>query len=165
MYIYICKYVSCVVYVDKFVCVLFHVCNLHNIQMWHLYLHLNMFLTMLFDPYELCSSVHLPSQPVVLHGKNLSYEHYMQTVQANFFIPAMLTGTIDICHFIPLSLTLTLVGGHKINKKQILRLHFLTHFPTDQDEIWSGVEANQVEHPDHTFEWDWMKQGGLLLLN
>ena len=50
--------------------------------------------------------------------------------------------------FIPLSLTLTLVLGHKVSAK----LHFLTHFLTDWDEIGCGVEAVQAEHPDTIFD-------------
>ena len=28
------------------------------------------------------------------------------------------------------------------------QLHFLTHFSTDEDKIWCGVEAIQAEDPD-----------------
>ena len=52
----------------------------------------------------------------------------------------MLTGIIDFCQFVPLSLTLT---GHKVSGKQNL-LPFLAHFSADQDEIWYGVEAIQI---------------------
>ena len=70
------------------------------------------------------------------------------------FIPAMLIGTIDLNHFIPLPLTLTLPGGHKISTQQNVWLHFLTHthFLSDQDEIWCGDEAIQFEHRETTFE-------------
>ena len=53
----------------------------------------------------------------------------------------MLVGTIDFYHYIPLSLTLTLPGGHKVNAKQNLWASFLPHFSCDQDEIWCGDEA------------------------
>ena len=49
-----------------------------------------------------------------------------------FFIPAMLIGTIDFHHFIPLLLTLTALAGHKVSAKQTSWLHFLAHFPTDR---------------------------------
>ena len=49
---------------------------------------------------------------------------YTQTVQPVLFIPAMLIGSIDFYHFIPLSLTLTLGGGHKISTKQNLLASF-----------------------------------------
>ena len=42
---------------------------------------------------------------------------------------------------------MTLDGGHKVSAYHNL-LHFLSHFSTDQDEIWCGVEATEVEHPD-----------------
>ena len=57
-------------------------------------------------------------RPSILYGKNLSISciaHCMQTFQQIFFLMAMLIGTSDFYHFIPLSLSLTL-------------LHFLPHF-------------------------------------
>ena len=36
----------------------------------------------------------------------------------------MLIGNIDFYHFIPLSLTLTLLGGHKVSAKQNLLAAF-----------------------------------------
>ena len=39
---------------------------------------------------------------------------------AILFIPVMLTGTIDISHSIPRSLTLTLAGRHKVSAMQNL---------------------------------------------
>ena len=59
-------------------------------------------------------------QPVVLCGKNFNIGHHTQTVQPSFYIPTMLIGTIDFNHFIPLSLTLTLPGGHMISAKENL---------------------------------------------
>ena len=41
-----------------------------------------------------------------------------------FVLPAMFLGTIDFNHFIPLSLTLTLPGGHKVSAKQNLLASF-----------------------------------------
>ena len=41
-----------------------------------------------------------------------------------FFIAAMLIGTIDFYHFVPLSLILILPGGHKVNAKQNLLSSF-----------------------------------------
>ena len=42
--------------------------------------------------------------------KNFNTGHYSYTltVEPDFFIPILLTGTIDLYHFIPLPLTLTL---------------------------------------------------------
>ena len=53
-------------------------------------------------------------------------------------------GTVDIYHFIPVSLTLSLLGGHKVSAKQHLWSHFLAHFSTDQYEISYDVEAIQI---------------------
>ena len=54
--------------------------------------------------------------------------------QVFFFIPAMVVGTIDCCHCVPRSITLTLAGGHKVSTKRNLLVYFLAHFSTDQDE-------------------------------
>ena len=70
-----------------------------------------------------------------MHGKGFNVGHYTQTFQAIFFIPAMLIGTINFYHFIPLSVTLTLSGGHKVSAKQNLLRFFVTRFSTDQDGI------------------------------
>ena len=80
-------------------------------------------------------------------GKNFNIGCYMQTFRPIFFIPAMLIGTIDFYHFIPLPLTLTLPGFTRSAQSKTSWLHFLTHiFLTDQDEISYGVEAIDVEH-------------------
>ena len=51
--------------------------------------------------------------------KNLGSGCYVQTYQPNYFIPAMLViGTVNFYDFIPLSVTLTLDGGHKVSGKQ-----------------------------------------------
>ena len=57
---------------------------------------------------------------------------------------------IDFYHSIPLSVTLTLPQGHKVSAKQNHGVHFLKHFPSDQDEIWCGDEAIQAEHQKTT---------------
>ena len=78
----------------------------------------------------------------------------------------MFIGTSDSYHFIPLSLTLTLAGGHKVTvQSKTSWRHILAHFSTDQDACWYGVEVMQGDHPDTTFEWDLMKQQKLLLFN
>ena len=58
-----------------------------------------------------------------------------RSFQPTFLILAMLIDTINFYHFIPLSLTLTLLWGHKVSAKQNLLGYFLPHFSTDQDEI------------------------------
>ena len=81
---------------------------------------------MFFDPCEyhvdLCNES--STCPPVLYGKNFNVGQYMQTFQPTFFIPALLIGTIGFYHFIPLSLTLTLPGGHKVSTKQNLLASF-----------------------------------------
>ena len=47
----------------------------------------------------------------------------------------ILIGTIDFYHFIPLSVTVTLAGGHKGGTKPSLLVSFLTHFSFVQNEI------------------------------
>ena len=42
------------------------------------------------------------------------------TFQTDFLIAAVLTDTIDLYHYIPLSFALTLAGGHKVNGRQNL---------------------------------------------
>ena len=83
----------------------------------------------------------------------------MQTFQQVFFIPAMLIGTINFYHFIPLSAILTLAWGHKVSTRQSLLASFLTHFSADEDEVWYCVEAFQVKQRDTNFDWDLLYQG------
>ena len=53
----------------------------------------------------------------------------MQTFLPVFFIPTVLSGTIESYHFIPFSKTLTLGGGHMVSTKQKKPswLHFLSY--------------------------------------
>ena len=53
----------------------------------------------------------------VLHGTHINARKYI-------FIPAMLAGTIDFYHFIPLSLTLALPKDHKLSVKKNLMASF-----------------------------------------
>ena len=79
-----------------------------------------------FDPHEhhmdLCnqSSASWPS----LVMKTWTLTLYVNFPVKFFFIFAMLTGTIDLYHFIPLSVTLTLALGHKVCAKQSLVASF-----------------------------------------
>ena len=50
-------------------------------------------------------------------------------------------GIIDFYDFRPLSVFLTLAGGHNVRRIRDSLLHFLTHFSTDQVEIWCVVEV------------------------
>ena len=86
-----------------------------------------------------CSSVHLS----VLHGKNVG--HYTLTFRPSSFIPAMLTGTIDLCHFLALSVTLTLAGVTRSAQSKACLL-CLAHFSIDQDKVSVGDEALPALH-------------------
>ena len=77
--------------------------------------------------------VQLAGWSAISCSKTFSTGHYTQTVQPNCVIPAMLIGTTDFYHFIPLSLTLTLPGDYKISAKQSLLASFFHTFC-----IWSG---------------------------
>ena len=63
-------------------------------------------------------------------GKYFSTGHCMQTFEEILFIPALLVGTIDFYHFIPLSMSLRRSAQSKTSWH-----HFLANFSTDQDEI------------------------------
>ena len=62
--------------------------------------------------------------PGCLCCKNLNVGHYMQTFQPNFVISAMLKGTTDFYHFIPLSLTLTVAGDYKVSTNENILASF-----------------------------------------
>ena len=87
------------------------------------------------SPYQLClfgmpwgcPSVHLAERDGGGGGGwggAFNVGHCMQTFQPNAFIPAIDITFIDLYHFIPLSDTLTLVGGHKVTGKQYLLAWF-----------------------------------------
>ena len=61
--------------------------------------------------------------PSILRVKNyrsealdITFKHFNQCFCSCFFIPAM-PGTIDLYHFIPLLVTLTLAEGHTVTRK------------------------------------------------
>ena len=47
--------------------------------------------------------------------KDFKVGHYVQIFPSNYFVQAMFIGTIYFLRFKPLSVTLTIVAGHKIN--------------------------------------------------
>ena len=83
--------------------------------------------------------------PPVLCGKNFTL-HLPCKLLSQTFMPTMLVGTIDFYHFIPLSITLTLTGGHRLAQSKIFWLHFLMLFNW---MLWSFEWwwSNNVEHP------------------
>ena len=69
---------------------------------------------------ELRSSISQLSyvHPSVSCGQNFNVRYYTQTFQPDSFIHAMFIGTIDFYQSVPLSMTLTLAGGHMVSTKQ-----------------------------------------------
>ena len=78
-----------------------------------------------FDTYkyhnmDLCNESCLSVLPAVFHDKNFNIGCFAQNVhQFLLFLPNF-KGSIDFCHFVPLSLTLTFLWGHKVSTKQNL---------------------------------------------
>ena len=67
-------------------------------------------------------------RPDVLREKNCNDGHYTQTVQPNLLIPVVFIGNVDFYHFVLLSLTLILPGGHKVSAKQNMLASFSPTF-------------------------------------
>ena len=57
------------------------------------------------------------AEPSIL-AKTLTLDITCELLNVIFFTPAMHIGSIDFNHFVPLSLTLTFPGGHKVSGKQ-----------------------------------------------
>ena len=75
--------------------------------------------------YQSCLFVQLAVHlSVFLTWQKLNIGHNPQSTQPIFFIPAMLIGSTDFYHFIPLVVTLTLAGGLKVSAKQNLLASF-----------------------------------------
>ena len=80
---------------------------------------------------------------VCLSGKpshmteNFNIGYYTHTVRPHLFIPVMLMGTIDFYCFTQISVSLVLIRGYKVSELEsnTYLFPFLSHFPTDQDEI------------------------------
>ena len=88
----------------------------------------------------------------ILHGKDFSVGHYMQAFQPNFFMHAMLVGTISFYHLIPFSLILTLSWCHKVSIKVNLLISFSGTILTDQDDMWYCVGAIQLDIMSYLFD-------------
>ena len=73
----------------------------------------------------------------VLCGKHTNIGHCAQTLQPNVFMPALCIATTDCFHSVPLSLTLILAGGHKVNTKRtpLASFSYTPFFLADQDKI------------------------------
>ena len=57
--------------------------------------------------------IHLVGRPSIRHSKNFRVGHCRQICQPNVLIPAVLKGTSDAYHFIPLSVILRSAGQQK----------------------------------------------------
>ena len=69
---------------------------------------------------EKCNLLFSSGRSYVLRGNHFKVGHCAHTYQPTVFIPALLMGTIDIYHFILLSVTLPLARGHMFSVKQNL---------------------------------------------
>ena len=87
---------------------------IHNIYVFNHTFFIVVFFWELFICPSSWQSVHLPWQT---HERWTLHADF----SANFFIPAML---IDFCHFVPLSLILTIAWGHMASTKQNLLASF-----------------------------------------
>ena len=81
----------------------------------------------------------LSAQSAVLGGKNFKIGYYVQALQKISFVPTVFIVTIDLFHFIPLSVILTSDKGHNVSEKQNQLDSFfcsLLYWP-----VWNNVEA------------------------
>ena len=76
--------------------------------------------------YQSCSDSWLAGRPSahLAWQKNFDVEHYTQAFSTGDFGSAMFIGTINLYHFIPHSVFLTLAEGHKVYGKQNLFISF-----------------------------------------
>ena len=92
---------------------------------------------------QLSSCVHLDRLLATVHPSgSLVRQKLCWTLPAKFsatfvFMLTMIIGSIDFCHFIPLSVTLALAWGHKVSTC-ISSWFFLAQFSTEWDEILIG---------------------------
>ena len=90
---------------------------------WLVGMRMIMFVLTCIDPFKYipASGVFwLTSWQAVLLGNKFNAGQYLQTWQPKSFIPAMFVGTIDLCHCIPLLVTMIMVGDHEVIRKQKL---------------------------------------------
>ena len=92
------------------------ICGLTLVQCLQCF-HLSVVLIHVSNVWIYVMSVQWADWPAFIHSKCTDF-------QPNVFIPAVLIGTIELFHFISLSMTLTLAGGHKVNRMQNLWTSF-----------------------------------------
>ena len=106
-----------------------------------------------FDHMELWNESCLsgwPAEQQLCLAKSLMLD-ITQTEPNFLYLPCLyFIDTIDCYHVIPLSLTLTLLGVTRSAWCITHWCHFLTHFPSELDEIWCD-EAIQAEQPKNIF--------------
>ena len=100
-------------------------------------LEFHLYYCCIFDLWVSCGFMLWVILVWLLLGKIVITGYYAQAFQLNYFMPAVLMGTIDLYHLTPLSLTLTLAGDHKVSAKQNMLASF-SHTLCN----WSG--------------WDWI---------
>ena len=104
--------------------------------------------------YAFHSILSFASLPSVFRGKTLTLVITRKMSDHFFIIPAMLIGTFDFYHFIPLSVTLTLPGLTRSTRNKTYWLRFLAHFSSDRDEILCSAsdELIQADYVETIFE-------------
>ena len=98
---------------------------------------------------ELCLSNHLHGQNVWLYNANFLTNF--------FFMFAMLIGTIDFYHFIPLSLTLTLPGSQGQHEAKAVGLIFLCTFHQIRikfDIVMNETKLDIMRLPSSKIYWN-----------
>ena len=117
-----------------------------------------------FDLYEYHIWVYIMSRvrPAGhLVWQKFSDGHYTQTVQPIFFffnlpyLQALLTSTILYHIHWPWHW----LGVTRSVQSKTFWPNFLTHFSSDQDEIWCSDESIQAEHLENNFEQGLLKRG------
>ena len=80
-------------------------------------------------------------------ANTLTLDIYAQTLQPDSFMLALHIGTNDIYLFIPLPVTLTLVGSHKVSGKQNLFTSFSCFFQLNRikfGEVFKQFKLNNM---------------------
>ena len=62
--------------------------------------------------------------------KQQNVRNFTKVFQSDPFITTVLIDTIDLHHFLPFSVTVTLVEGHKVREEYACVIHCLAHFYT-----------------------------------
>ena len=100
------------------------------------------------------SVLHYSEEFGVLVANNHTLKNLTQT--RTFFFLAMLIGTIDLYHFIPFSVTLTLAGSHKVStNRNPLPSFSKDTFDLTKMKFGLVLEVIQVQHSGTTLSEIW----------